>query len=55
MHCQILEKHKTVINKEELHLSVSMRSFRAEHVSLLVKNILDLNPEEAKREFQINK
>ena len=53
---QILEKHKTVINKEELHLSVSMRSFRAEHVSLLVKNILDLNPEEAKENFKsINK
>ena len=33
-----------------------MRSFRAEHVSLLVKNILDLNPEEAKENFKsINK
>lgn len=28
--------------KDELHLAVSMRSFRAEHVSLLVKEILDL-------------
>jgi hypothetical protein len=27
----------------ELHLSVSMRSFRAEHVSLLVKQLLDIN------------
>jgi DUF2075 family protein len=27
----------------ELHLSVSMRSFRAEHVSLLVKQMLDLD------------
>ena len=28
---------------DELHLSVSMRSFRAENVSLLVKHLLDLN------------
>jgi hypothetical protein len=28
---------------DELHLSVSMRSFRAEHVSLLVKQILDID------------
>ena len=33
--------------KEELHLSVSMRSFRAENVSLLVKQLLDLKSEEA--------
>ncbi len=53
---QILEKHKSVITKEELHLSVSMRSFRAEHVSLLVKNILDLNTKEARKNFEsINK
>jgi DUF2075 family protein len=53
---QILEKHKSVITKEELHLSVSMRSFRAEHVSLLVKNILDLNTKEARENFEsINK
>ena len=35
--------------KEELHLAVSMRSFRAEHVSLLVKQLLDLDVEEAQR------
>ena len=34
---------------EELHLAVSMRSFRAEHVSLLVKQLLDLNIEEAQK------
>jgi hypothetical protein len=33
--------------KDELHLSVSMRSFRAENVSLLVKQILDLDPKGA--------
>ena len=36
-----------VIKKEELHLSVSMRSFRSENVSLLVKQLLDLNTEDA--------
>jgi hypothetical protein len=38
---------KNVSYKEELHLSVSMRSFRAEHVSLLVKQLLDLQPDAA--------
>lgn len=33
--------------KEELHLSVSMRSFRSEYVSLLIKNILDIKILEA--------
>ncbi|MBP9842779.1 MAG: DUF2075 domain-containing protein, partial [Candidatus Pacebacteria bacterium] len=35
--------NKKVFIRDELHLSVSMRSFRAEHVSLLVKQILDLD------------
>lgn len=35
--------------RDELHLSVSMRSFRAEHVSLLVKQLLDLESAEARR------
>lgn len=34
---------------QDLHLGVSMRSFRSENLSLLVKNILDLNQEEAKK------
>lgn len=34
---------------EKLHLSVSMRSFRAENVSALVKQLLDLNLEEARQ------
>lgn len=38
-----------VFYKDELHLSVSMRSFRAENVSLLIKQILDLEIEQAKR------
>ncbi|MDD9820311.1 MAG: DUF2075 domain-containing protein [Nitrospira sp.] len=39
----------TVVAREELHLSVSMRSFRAEHVSLLVKQLLDLDYENARQ------
>jgi hypothetical protein len=33
---------------DDLHLGVSMRSFRAENVSLLVKQLLDLEEEQAK-------
>lgn len=33
---------------DSLHLSVSMRSFRAENVSLLIKQILDLHVDDAK-------
>lgn len=39
--------HVTV--QDELHLGVSMRSFRAEHVSALVKQVLDLDTDEARR------
>ena len=34
--------------KDDLHLSVSMRSFRSENVSLLVKQVLDIDKENAK-------
>lgn len=44
-----IKKHSNVINKDELHLSVSMRSFRAENVSLLIKQLLDLEPEKARK------
>ena len=47
----ILEKLRSrpnVTKKDELHLSVSMRSFRSENVSLLIKQLLDLNPTEAR-------
>lgn len=43
-----IEMRSGVFYKEELHLGVSMRSFRAENVSLLVKQILDLEIENAK-------
>ncbi len=38
-----------VVCMDELHLSVSMRSFRAEDVSLMVKQLLDLNINEARK------
>ncbi len=44
---------RTTFNfREKLHLSVSMRSFRAENVSLLVKQILDLDFEDAKKTLE---
>ncbi|MBI4651171.1 DUF2075 domain-containing protein, partial [Candidatus Desantisbacteria bacterium] len=42
-----LKLRPNVVKKDELHLAVSMRSFRAENVSLLVKQLLDLNVDEA--------
>lgn len=47
-----IKERDNVSYKEELHLSVSMRSFRAEHVSLLVKQLLDLQPERAQKTLQ---
>lgn len=47
---EILERVKArphVEYSESLHLAVSMRSFRAENVSLLIKQILDNNIDEA--------
>jgi len=38
-----------VVTKDELHLSVSMRSFRAENLSRLVKELLDLEAQAAFR------
>jgi hypothetical protein len=35
--------------RDELHLNVSMRSFRAENVSLLIKQLLDLEKDEARK------
>ncbi len=48
----LLSSHKHVFQKEELHLSVSRRSFRAEHVSLLIKNILDIKLADGIRNFK---
>ncbi len=43
-----LKTRSGVIFNEDLHLSVSMRSFRAEHVSSLVKHLLDRDTVRAK-------
>ena len=45
----MLQPHRDVTYKEDLHLSVSMRSFRAENVSALVKQVLDLDVESARQ------
>ena len=52
---EILKKIKDRSNiqySEFLHLAVSMRSFRAENVSLLIKQILDIETEKAQRTMQ---
>jgi hypothetical protein len=49
---EILERlagNPNVHIEDNLHLGVSMRSFRAEHVSALVKHVLDRNELEAKK------
>src|ERR1051326_3825110 len=43
-----LRSHANVTIRDELHLAVSMRSFRAENVSLLVKQLLDLEVDQAR-------
>ncbi len=43
-----LESRRSVNYSSSLHLAVSLRSFRAENVSLLVKQILDLDAEGAR-------
>lgn len=47
-----LETKSHVSYNDSLHLSVSMRSFRSENVSSLVKNILDLNITSAKDTYE---
>jgi hypothetical protein len=46
---QDLNTHLHVTINDNLHLAVSMRSFRAENVSQLVKQLLDLDTESARR------
>lgn len=44
----LLQQKSAVNFNDDLHLSVSMRSFRAENLSLFVKHLLDLDIENAK-------
>ena len=50
-----LEQHQHVVTKKELHLSVSLRSFRAENLSLLVKNIIDQHLPAAQHNYALLK
>ena len=47
-----LKKRDNVHYNDNLHLSVSMRSFRAEHVSTFVKHLLDRNINQAQDLFK---
>ncbi|MFB0545094.1 MAG: DUF2075 domain-containing protein, partial [Asgard group archaeon] len=47
-----LASRPNVVYEDELHLAVSMRSFRAENVSLLVKQLLDLDIEGARHTLE---
>lgn len=38
-----LKNREGIFFKEDLHLAVSMRSFRAEHLSIMVKSLLDMD------------
>jgi hypothetical protein len=49
---QKIEHRQNVEYSESLHLAVSMRSFRAENVSLLVKQMLDIDFENAQQTLQ---
>lgn len=50
-----LQTKNSVIFNKDLHLGVSMRSFRSEKLSLLVKYVLDLNLNEARKTFNLLK
>lgn len=47
-----LKTREDVTYLDELHLAVSMRSFRAEHVSILVKQLLDLDIDSAQKTYR---
>jgi hypothetical protein len=48
---EVLQSKQAVFFDDALHLSMSMRSFRAENVSSFVKALLDCEEEEARRAF----
>jgi DUF2075 family protein len=50
---KILKSENRVCFDDNLHLSVSMRSFRAENLSLFVKNLLDRDTEKAKQTYSL--
>lgn len=46
-------RHPHVTFSDDLHLAISMRSFRTEHVSALIKQILDQNVTQAKETLKL--
>jgi hypothetical protein len=48
-----IEARPNVVYKDELHLGVSMRSFRAENVSLLIKQLLDCDVNNARASLNL--
>jgi hypothetical protein len=50
-----LNKTNSVTYSDNLHLAVSMRSFRAEHLSAFVKSLLDKDIPEARSKYQLIK
>jgi len=48
-----IRNRPNVSYREDLHLAVSMRSFRAEHVSQLVKQVLDLDTGAARQTLRL--
>jgi hypothetical protein len=49
----LLQSRDNVCFNEDLHLAVSMRSFRAEHVSTFIKHLLDRQRESARAVFEL--
>lgn len=49
---QVLQKRKQVEVRDELHLATSVRSFRSEHVSKLVQEVLNLDVEAARKSLK---
>ncbi len=48
----VLQQKQSLQYREDLHLAVSLRSFRAEHLSLFVHQLLDLNAAAAQSTYQ---
>ncbi|MBQ4496286.1 MAG: DUF2075 domain-containing protein [Spirochaetaceae bacterium] len=52
---QILNQNQNVVENDSLHLSVSMRSFRAENLSRFVHELLELNVSRSREIFNLLK
>ena len=49
---EMLKEHKNVVFSEDLHLAVSMRSFRAESLSRMVHYLLDCDAKKVRETYQ---